>query len=106
MRWFLVTANVPSSLILVTLMMEVLSSSETLLLTRATRRNIPEDAILHSHRSENQKSYITAHTLLCGSSQYFHCSFGLRMSSATHILPFLLSVCFMPSILQKEAPES
>jgi hypothetical protein len=28
-------------------------------LTRATRRNIPEDAaILHSHRRENPKSYI------------------------------------------------
>jgi hypothetical protein len=26
--------------------------------TRATRRNIPEDAILHSHRREKLKSYI------------------------------------------------
>jgi hypothetical protein len=26
--------------------------------TRATRRNIPEDTILHSHRRENLKSYI------------------------------------------------
>jgi hypothetical protein len=48
---------VPNSLILFTLMMEAICSSETPVFTRATRRNIPEDSILRSHRSKNFVPY-------------------------------------------------
>jgi hypothetical protein len=49
MRRLLVTDNVPSSLILVTLMMETLSSSETSVLARSARGNISGDVILHTN---------------------------------------------------------
>jgi hypothetical protein len=48
---------VPSSPILVNVMMEALSSYEKSVLIRATWRIIQEDAILYSHRRENLKSY-------------------------------------------------
>jgi hypothetical protein len=44
------TADVPSWLILFTLMLEAIRTSETSVLKRATRRHIPEDGILHVQR--------------------------------------------------------
>jgi hypothetical protein len=61
----LVTANVLSSLILSTLMMEAIHSFETSVLTRATRHHTQEDGNLHSHRRDNLKSYITYLAGLC-----------------------------------------
>jgi hypothetical protein len=54
----LVTANVvPSSLILLTLMMEAMSFSETSVLIPLTWHRIPDDSIPHSHYNETLKSY-------------------------------------------------
>jgi hypothetical protein len=52
----LVKASVVPSSSIVTLMKEALRSSETSVLKIVTLRNIPENAILHIHLSENLKS--------------------------------------------------
>jgi hypothetical protein len=73
----LVTGSVvPSSPILVTLKKKEISFSKTSVLTTATRRNIPEDAIFYSHRRENLKSYIT------------YCSFLIFSLFLSLLLPF------------------
>jgi hypothetical protein len=57
-----VIANVfPRWPILVTLIMDMLHSSETSFLTRVARRNIPEKGILLSHRREKLKCYSFCH---------------------------------------------
>jgi hypothetical protein len=56
----LVTAKVLGSLILYILIMEAVYSCEMSALTRATRRHIPQNSILHSQRRENFKSYTIA----------------------------------------------
>jgi hypothetical protein len=58
-RRLLVTA-VPSSQILITLMNEALSSSETSVLTRATRHDTPEYALVFVPKS-NYPIYTHAH---------------------------------------------
>jgi hypothetical protein len=71
-EYFIFFANVvPVSPILVTLMMEALSSSETPAFTGATRRKLPEDDIIHSHRRENLKSYVIR----------LHCNIPLKYSN-------------------------
>jgi hypothetical protein len=54
-RLLVIARVVPSTAIIVTLMLKAISSPET---TRSIRRNIQEDNILHSHRRENLQSYI------------------------------------------------
>jgi hypothetical protein len=84
----LFTANIPSLLVLVTLIREAKCSSKTSVLTRATQHNIPEDGILHSPHRENLKSYIVV--------SYLHAPHNLTLPCAD--LPHLfyatcLAIC-------------
>jgi hypothetical protein len=86
-----------------TLKVEATRSSETSVHTRSTRRHIPEDGILHSHRYENFKSYsvilyikhrvqfeaeIYLHILLSsGLDEWFVSSSGLITPGKTRLIP-------------------
>jgi hypothetical protein len=86
MHRLLVTSNtVPSSLILVTLMIEGIGSSKTLVLTRVTWHNILGDSILHSHRQENLKcnKVVTLYLVLCIPNSHTHYHIAVATFTST-----------------------
>jgi hypothetical protein len=83
-RRLLVTANVPSSPILVTQMMEAQSPSESSVLTRATRRSIPEDGNLRLNIVPTKGREVTE----LGSSGLSKCGRQLRA------LPVIVAILF------------
>jgi hypothetical protein len=58
------------------MMTDAIISSETSVLTRASRRNIPEGGILHSQRRENLKSCIA---LICSRNVMFPVRYRLGL---------------------------
>jgi hypothetical protein len=98
----LVMANIPSSPILVTLMMEALSSNETSVLTRATRHNIPEDDILHSHHCENLKSYFVNLSLHRCPTKWEH---PVNSCHVPQLTPVIMNIAVMMFTLLRVSSE-
>jgi hypothetical protein len=90
----LTASVVPSSLILVTLMKEELSSSETSVLIRATWRDIPEDAILNIV-DDWTFSVAERHKLLIvnGPEMIFNCRYFKKSAAFILLFYFLRGSC-------------
>jgi hypothetical protein len=63
------------------LKMEVIRSSETLVLTITTRHKIPEDDFLHRHCRENLKSYLSDISFTCAHAAYIYVKLFLCLST-------------------------
>jgi hypothetical protein len=72
-------------------MMEAIRSSETSVLTKNTRRKIPEDGFLHSHRRENLKSFSTVRT-----ASYTPALQTILRHSALQIEQLVEALCYKP----------
>jgi hypothetical protein len=100
-RLLVAASVVPSSLIVVTLMKRALSSSITSVLTRATRRNTPEDTILQTNYTELSPSgeatgcSVTQHIMKHKAQYHVH-----RNLPRTHIVTQIYAAQLIPSCLR------
>jgi hypothetical protein len=72
-------------------------SSETSVLTRATRRNTPEDGILHSHRGENLTKPHLLHSNFCS----YLCE-NTKFRKILNLFPLTYELLFLCRFLAKK----